>query len=76
MVIFRTVLGSGYKMVQISDARDWTYLSRFQMVASLDRFIAIKIFFIAIKWSRLATIRNPDFCVRVSNGKNKMADLA
>jgi hypothetical protein len=39
MVIFQTVLGSGYQMVRISDARDWTYLYGFQMVASLDHLL-------------------------------------
>jgi hypothetical protein len=40
---------SGYQMVQISDARDRTYLSGFQMEASIDRFIkkrVIKKYFI------------------------------
>jgi hypothetical protein len=40
-------------------------------LTSLDRFVMNKIFFMTflfIKRSRLATIRNPDFWVRLSNG--------
>jgi hypothetical protein len=32
MVIFRTQFVSGFQMVRISNVRDWTYLSGFQMV--------------------------------------------
>ncbi len=47
--------------------------------ASLDRFGVNKIFFndtFLYKTVQASTIRNPDTKVRVSNGKNNMADLA
>jgi hypothetical protein len=74
-------LRSGFQMVKTKWPPNWRPFWRPfcfyhlkagpDILASLDRFDMKNILFVAlffIKQSRLATIRNPDFFVRVSNG--------
>ncbi len=62
---------SGFQMVKTKWPLPFESRTGLFSSASQDRFVMNKIFFMTlffIKRFRLATIRNPDFCFRVSNG--------